>query len=140
MSEINPFAGSLVSPVEARYNRLCRIPPSPYDLEVSLLPPGMAASIRRAVIGDGTHFGMDAIIVDGQLWVKPGEVIDLTSPLCDPYDPDDGCYLAPELWVDREALAVDLAEAKAAWDLERPKDPTFSRPIQAEDKPQDRPR
>lgn len=139
MSKPNPFAGPLVSAAEARYNRLCRIPPAPYDLKVSLLSPGMAESVRHAVIGDGVHFGIDGIIVDGQLWVCPGEVIELTSPLCDPYDTDDGCYVAPELWVDREALAVELAEAKAAWELERPKDPTFPKPIVMENTPEDEP-
>jgi len=139
MSKPNPFAGPLVSAVEARYNRLRRIPPAPYDLQVSKLREGFARSVINAVLSMDYHVDLSAIIICGEMWVIPRQISDLCDPGNGIYDEDDEWYIPPELYVDRETLAVELAEAKAAWDLERPKDPTFPRPIVMEHKPEDEP-
>lgn len=115
MTNTNQFANP-GCPVEARRMYLASIPPAPFNLKVSKLREGFALSVRNAVLRDGVHFGMDAMIVNGEMWVNPAEIHDLVGPGHDIHDPDDDCcYIPPELYVDREALAKEQAEVEVEW-------------------------
>jgi hypothetical protein len=91
------------------------IPPEPYDLRVSLLPPTRAASVTRMVTdqeGD-LELSIDAMIVGGEMWVARWSLQELCAPGHCTFDPDDDCCYIPDiLLVDREALARELSEAR----------------------------
>jgi hypothetical protein len=84
---MNVFAAAASSSLSAP------MPPTDFDLKVSLLGESRAAAITRAV-----HDGqLDGFVCQGELWIRRTDAHDLLPAGHCTYDPNDHCcFIEPE--------------------------------------------